>query len=40
MLYRLETEPEDRWGIVEEDSYSLKPLDQSTFEAALQSLLE
>jgi hypothetical protein len=40
MMFRTERGAEDRWGIIEEDRYSLKPLDQTSFEAALQSLLE
>ncbi len=40
MIFRLEREPEDRWSIIEQDSYEMRPFDQPSFEAAVQSLLE
>ncbi len=40
MIYRTEKDPEDRWSLIEVDSYRIQPLDQLAFEAALQSLLE
>jgi hypothetical protein len=40
MLFRVEREPEDRWSIVGQDRPQMDRLDQSTFEAAFQSLLE
>ena len=40
MLFRVEREPEDRWSIVGQDRPQMERLDQSTFEAAFQSLLE
>ena len=39
-LYRTEVEPEDRWSLIKEDGYDLQPLNQASFEAALQDLLE
>jgi hypothetical protein len=30
----------DRWEIVDDETYQARPLDRSTFEAAIQSLLE
>jgi hypothetical protein len=40
MVFRVEKEPEDRWSIIGQDRPLMELLDQSTFEAALQSLLE
>jgi hypothetical protein len=40
MLFRVEKEPEDRWNIIEQDSYHMRPFNQTSFEEALQSLLE
>ena len=40
MLFRVEKEPDDRWSIIGQDRPLMELLDQSTFEAALQSLLE
>lgn len=40
LIFRLETGPGERWGIVEENSLQMEPLTQDSFEAALQSLLE
>jgi hypothetical protein len=40
ILFRVEKEPTDRWNIVTPDGYEIRPFDQSSFEAALQSLLE
>jgi hypothetical protein len=40
MLFRVEKQPEDRWTLVGQDRPQMERLDQSTFEAAFQSLLE
>ena len=40
MIFRVEREPEDRWSIIEQDSYRRQPLNQDSFEAAFQDLLE
>jgi hypothetical protein len=40
MLFRVETEPQDSWRIIEQDGYKVLPFDQQSFESALQSLLE
>ena len=40
MLFRVEKEPEDRWNIIEQDSYQMRPFDRASFEETLQSLLE
>ncbi|WP_074306921.1 hypothetical protein [Singulisphaera sp. GP187] len=40
MLYRGKREQEDFWVIVDDRDYAAKPLDQTSFEAAIQSMLE
>jgi hypothetical protein len=40
MLFRSEKEPEDRWKIIEQDGYQMRPFDRASFEETLQSLLE
>jgi hypothetical protein len=40
MLFRVEKEPEDRWNIIEQDSYQMRPFDRTSFEEAFQSLLD
>ncbi|MEJ7639918.1 MAG: hypothetical protein WKF75_18600 [Singulisphaera sp.] len=40
VIFRLEREPEERWNIIEQDSYAMQLFNQQSFEAAVQSLLE
>ncbi len=40
MIFRVETDPEDRWSIIEQDGYRMRSFDQSAFEEAFKSLLE
>ena len=40
MIFRVATDPEDRWNIIEQDGLQLRTLDQSSFEDAFKSLLE
>ena len=40
MIFRVETDPEDRWIIIEQDGYVTRPFGREAFESALQSLLE
>lgn len=39
MMFRVEVEPEDRWNIIEQDSFQLQSLNQQSFEEAFKSLL-
>lgn len=39
LMFRLEKEPDDRWCIIKQDGYSMRPVDRESFEDAFQSLL-
>jgi hypothetical protein len=40
MIFRVETDPGDRWKIIKQDGYEVRPLDPRSFEDALRDLLE
>jgi hypothetical protein len=40
MIFRVEKDPEDRWSIVEQDSFRMRAFDQVAFEEAFKALLE
>ncbi len=40
LIFRVEKDPEDRWNIIEQDSFRMRTFDQSAFENAFKSLLE
>jgi hypothetical protein len=40
LIFRVETEPTDRWSIIKQDSSLLEPFDQDSFASALKGMLE
>ena len=39
-LFRVDTEPQDRWRIIKQDSSRLEPFDADSFASAMRDLLE
>ncbi len=39
LIFRVETEPQDRWSIIKQESSRLDPLDEDSFASALKDLL-
>jgi hypothetical protein len=40
LIFRVETEPQDRWSIIKQESSRLEPFDENSFASALEGLLE
>jgi hypothetical protein len=40
LIFRVETDPQDRWSIIKQESSRLEPFDENSFASALEGLLE
>jgi hypothetical protein len=40
LIFRVETDPQDRWSIIKQESSRLEPFDEDAFAAALKGLLQ
>jgi hypothetical protein len=40
LIFRVETDPQDRWSIIKQESSRLEPFDEDSFSSALMGLLE